>query len=113
MNRLNAYHDLVRQAICTSPYCVHGSTGPEVETQFLCDDVNGRYQLLDIGWRGKERVFTPILYVCIQNGKIWIEEDWTEEGIAEELLRQGVPKEDIVLGFQPPHMRPYTDFATA
>lgn len=38
---------------------------------------------------------------------------WTEEGIANELLRKGVPKEDIVLAFHPPDVRKYTEFATA
>jgi hypothetical protein len=42
-----------------------------------------------------------------------VEEDWTEEGIAEFLVREGVPKEEIVLGFQPPSMRPHTDSAVA
>lgn len=113
MDKLSAYRDLVRRTICISPYYMHGSTGPEVETQFLCDDDNGRYLLLDIGWRDKKRVFSPILYVCIKQEKIWIEEDWTEEGITDDLLRAGVPKEDIILAFHHPNMRPYTDFAAA
>lgn len=49
----------------------------------------------------------------IKNEKIYIEEDWTEEGIATELLTEGVPKEDIVLAFQDPETRKYTDFAVA
>ncbi|HZT40728.1 MAG TPA: XisI protein [Chthonomonadaceae bacterium] len=113
MDRLNTYRALVRKVICSSPYFVHGSVGPNVETQFLGDDANARYLLVDIGWRGKERVFKPILYVCIKQEKIWIEEDWTEDGIAEELMRLGVPKEDIVLAFHHPKLRPYTDFAVA
>lgn len=47
----------------------------------------------------------------IRNGQFWIEEDWTEEGIATDLVRAGVPKEDIVLTFHEPKMRQYTDFA--
>jgi hypothetical protein len=43
--------------------------------------------------------------------KIWIEKDTTEDGIATDLVREGVPPEDIVLAFQPPGMRQYTDFA--
>lgn len=42
-----------------------------------------------------------------------IQEDWTEEGIANELVRAGIPREDIVLGFQHPEMRKYSDFAAA
>ncbi len=39
--------------------------------------------------------------------------DSREEGIATELVEAGVPKEDIVLGFQPAKERPYTGFAIA
>ncbi|BAZ86234.1 XisI protein [Dolichospermum compactum NIES-806] len=37
----------------------------------------------------------------------------TEVGIANELVELGVPKEDIVLGFQLPSVRKYTDFAVS
>ncbi|MEA5560934.1 element excision factor XisI family protein, partial [Planktothrix agardhii] len=47
------------------------------------------------------------------NDKIYIEEDWTEEGIANELLTEGVPKEDIVLAFHDPETRKLTEFAIA
>ncbi|MGI2904577.1 element excision factor XisI family protein [Tolypothrix sp. VBCCA 56010] len=42
-----------------------------------------------------------------------IEEDRTENGIATDIVRAGVPKEDIVLAFHEPNMRQYTDFAVA
>ena len=45
--------------------------------------------------------------------KFWIEEDWKEDWIATDLVRAGVPKEDIVLAFHEPGMRQYTDFAAA
>ena len=30
-----------------------------------------------------------------------------------ELVAMGVPKDDIVLGLQPPYKRPYTDYGVA
>ncbi len=51
------------------------------------------------------------VYVRLLNGKFWIEEDWTENGIATDLVRAGVDKEDIVLAFHEPKMRQYTDYA--
>ena len=36
-----------------------------------------------------------------------------KEGIADELVRAGVPKSDIVLAFQPPELRHLTEFAVA
>jgi hypothetical protein len=49
----------------------------------------------------------------LQNGKIWIENDWTEEGLVTGLLECGVPPEDVVLAFHPPEMRSHTEFAVA
>lgn len=37
----------------------------------------------------------------------------TEHGLARELEETGVPKSDIVLGFQPPDVRPLTGYAEA
>ena len=53
------------------------------------------------------------VYVRVRDRKFWIEEDRTEDGIATDLVRAGVPKEDIVLAFHEPGMRQYTDFAVA
>ncbi|WP_425445542.1 element excision factor XisI family protein [Tychonema bourrellyi] len=52
-----------------------------------------------------------IIYIEIKDGKIWIERDGTEIGVANELLEAGVPKTDIVLAFYAPYRRPYTEFA--
>ena len=45
--------------------------------------------------------------------KVWVQQDGTEEGVALELVAAGIPKEHIVLGFQPPERRAWTDFAVA
>jgi hypothetical protein len=66
-----------------------------------------------LGWENGKRAFYTHLYVRLREGKIWIEKDTTEHGIATDLVREGVSPEDIVLAFQPPEMRQYTDFAAA
>src|SRR5262245_45496062 len=84
-----------------------------VEPCLIFDETHNYYLLKDVGWAGTERVLRTMLQVRIKEGKIWIEEDWAEKGIATNLMREGVPKEDIALGFQPPTLRPYTEFAIA
>jgi hypothetical protein len=71
------------------------------------------YQLVYVGWRDQDRIYGPVLHLDIINEKIWIQQDGTEVGIANELVELGVPKEDIVLGFQLPSVRKYTDFAVS
>lgn len=52
-----------------------------------------------------------MLHLDIIDSKIWIQQDGTEVGIANELVNFGVPKQDIVLAFDPPLVRQFTDFA--
>jgi hypothetical protein len=47
----------------------------------------------------------------LHNGKIWLEYDGTDSYIARQLVKAGVPKEDIVLAFHPPDVRPHTGYA--
>ncbi|MCP4662360.1 MAG: XisI protein [bacterium] len=48
----------------------------------------------------------------VRNGeKVWIQYDGTDPGVARELVEAGIPREAIVLGFRPPHVRPHTGFA--
>src|SRR5689334_1150917 len=61
---------------------------------------------------GKFRSHT-LAHLEIQDGKIWILTDNTEEGIATELVAMGVPKDRIVLGFYPPSVREMGEFAVA
>lgn len=66
-----------------------------------------------VDWKENKRILKTVLHVALQNGKIWIEEDLTEEGITTWFLEHGIPNAAIVLGFQPPLIRPYTEFAVA
>lgn len=44
-------------------------------------------------------MFGPVMHFDIQNGKIWIQYNGTEESVAERLVELGVPPSDIVIGF--------------
>jgi hypothetical protein len=82
----------------------------EYEIQSTFDEQQDHYQLLYVGWRGNKRDFGCILHIDIKNGKIWIQHDGTEEGIANRLVSMGVPKQDIILAFHEPYVRQFTDF---
>jgi len=84
----------------------------EYEVQTIFDDQQDHYQLLYVGWRGNKRDFGCILHLDIKCGKIWIQHDGTEEGIANRLVEMGVPNQDIILAFHDPYIRQFTDFGT-
>ena len=113
MDTLTHYQTLMQNL--QEEYCAWYSQGEEhgVDLEVIADETHGQYQLMRVGWHGESRIRKQIFYVRLKNGKFWIEEDWTEEGIANELVRLGVPRSEIVLAFNPPEMRPYTEFAVA
>jgi hypothetical protein len=56
---------------------------------------------------------STLAHLEIRSGKIWILTDNTEDGIGNELVALGVPKDKIVLAFYPPAMREMGEFAVA
>lgn len=82
----------------------------DVETQMIFDKVNHHYLLMSVGWDGNERIRGCVLHIDVKDGKIWIQHDGTEIGVANELVDMGVPKQDIVLAFHAPYKRRYTEF---
>ncbi len=85
----------------------------DAENQLIADKENKRYQVVTVGWEGKKHIHDCPIHIDIINGKIWIQRNMTEIDLDEELMRLGVPKTDIVLGFLSPKMREYTDYALA
>ncbi|MEL6940424.1 MAG: XisI protein, partial [Cyanobacteria bacterium J06598_1] len=84
----------------------------QVEAQTVFDTTRDHYQLVYVGWkRNGLRDYGCLLHLDIKDNKIWIQYDGTEGGIANKLVELGVPNQDIVLGFQPLEVRPYTEFA--
>jgi XisI protein len=69
------------------------------KVQVVFDRERDRYLLLYVGWQDEERIHGCPIHIDIQDGKIWIQQDFTEEGLANQLVELGVPKTDIVLGF--------------
>lgn len=84
-----------------------------LETQVIADTKNHHYQLVRTGWLKNEFIHHCIFHFDIKGEKIWIQQNNTELQLADELIKHGVPSSDMVLGFQPESIRPYTGFATA
>jgi hypothetical protein len=113
MDKLNHYRYLIRQILIHCAELVNRRPKTNKQTEVVFDEERDHYMLVTVGWLGQQRIRGTTVYVRIRDGKFWIEEDWLENGITSDLLAAGVPKEDIVLAFQPPEMRPYTEFAVA
>lgn len=113
MGSLNEYRQLIKDQLTEYANLENRGGADMIKADLVFDDERDHYMLFRTGWWDKRRIHAAALYVRLKDGKIWIEEDMTEDGLATDLLAAGVPKEDIVLAFHHPHLRPYTEFAAA
>ena len=113
MDKLNHYRDLIKTILTQYHQLASQTPSPDVESLLAFDETRDQYLWFQTGWRQKKRVRGITVHIQIKSNKIWLEEDWTEEGMANELLKLGVPASDIVLGFHSPEVRQFTEFALA
>ena len=85
----------------------------DIQSEVVFDRNRDRYLWMSVGWDGERRVHGCMVHIDLMGDKIWIQRDGTEEGIAADLERAGIPKDRIVLGFRPLEVRPYTGYAIA
>jgi hypothetical protein len=113
MDKLTEYPKLIKDILTEYVELCQCHPQKDMETFLVVDEAKGHYIWMNLGWQNGERITGMTVYVRLKDGKFWIEEDWTENGIATDLVEAGVPKEDIVLAFHEPKIRQYTDFAVA
>jgi hypothetical protein len=112
MDRIDEYRKLIRGILTDHARIPFAHGDLRCETVF--DAESDRYVLLVFGRdHDRRRVNVPLIHVEIIDGKIWVQNDGTEYGVAQELVDQGVPKDRIVLGFMAPERRKFSEFAVA
>lgn len=109
MEKLERYRTYIKQLL--SEYASLSPSNDEAETELVFDIERDHYQVVHTGWENRRPMYGCVLHLDIKGGKICIHHDGTEIGIADELVKLGVPKSDIVLAFHEPLVRQYTGFA--
>ncbi|NEO41515.1 MAG: XisI protein [Moorea sp. SIOASIH] len=110
LEKLQTYRSIIKQLL--SQYASYKPSHGDIEIHSIFDTENDHYQVMAIGWDKKERVYGCSVHLEIKNGKIWIQNNNTEWDIGQDLVNMNVPKNDIVIGFQPPSMRQYSGYGT-
>ena len=108
MDTIESYRQII-QSLLTAYAAIPIANG-QIDCYTVFDTKQDRYLIINVGWDSYRRVYGCVLHLDIKNGKIWVEQNMTEMRVAQELVERGVAKEDIVLGFQIPQMRQYTDY---
>ena len=109
MDKIESYRQFIKQIL--TEHAQITSNTDTIKPELIFDNENHHYQLAYVGWQGDKRVFGPVMHFDIQNGKIWIQYNGTEELVAETLVELGVPPSDIVIGFYSPFKRQFTNYA--
>lgn len=107
MDTLDKYRYIVQQVL--TEYTKISYAYGQIQTETIFDRDSDRYLLMIVGWDQNKRIHGCLVHIDIINGKLWIQRDGTECGIASELVSAGIPKEQIVLGFHPTEIRQHTE----
>jgi hypothetical protein len=111
MDNLTQYRQIIKDIL--NRYAAVPFSYGEIQQQVFIDKEENNFFLFNIGWQNKKRIHGCVVHVEIIDDKVWIQQDGIEDGIANDLLAAGIPKDKIVLAFHPPSIRPYTEFAVS
>lgn len=103
------YRELIKKVL--EKYLSYQIKDDSIEKQLIFDTERDRYLIVYVGWEDEKQIYGCPIHIDIKEGKIWIERDFTEAGVANELMELGVPKTDIILAFRSPFVRQFTGFA--
>lgn len=109
MDRLEKYREVIRQAVCAIAAEIPPEEG--IRTEMVCDDAQGHYELIQLGWEDTKRIHGILFHCDILNDKVYLEHNGTDMDVAGMFLEAGIPASDIVLGFRYPKHRHLTEFA--
>ena len=113
MEKISKYQEAILDYLNTYAREMYASDPSGIDTQIVADREGHHYELVRIGWRGKKYVHYCPLHFDIKNGKVWIQINNTEEMVGDELIKRGIPREEIILGFQPQYARKHSGFGVA
>lgn len=110
MDSVNQYQQIVKQVLREYVEYI-GSSSSTTDDVLLLDDTRSVYATFNLGWRNNSRIRIMPVLMRIVGDKIYVEDDNTDYGFVEHLLEAGVSAKNIVLAWQSPDMRQYTEFA--
>ena len=111
MDKLEGYRQIIRTVL--NPYTKITYANVPVRNIAVVDDEHGQYLIMSDGWQGVRHLHGCLIHVEIIDELLWVQRDGTEDGVTDELVAAGIPKQDIVLGFQEPSVRKYTGYGVA
>ena len=99
MDTASTYRNIIKQIILR--YARLRPSHGDIRLDEVFDEARDRYALMQVGWDRGRRVRGNLIYITLQDSKIYIEYDGMEHGIKSDLIAQGVSEENIILASLP------------
>lgn len=98
MDKVTTYRRILRRLV--NEYAGYRPSHGQIEPIPVCDPKNDNYLLIHAGWDNIHRIHATVLHLRLRDGKVLIEEDGLEQGIAQDLLDAGISSKDIVYSLE-------------
>ncbi len=96
LTKLEHYRQLLRQVIEQHAAMKPGDR--QIDSLAICDPTNDNFLMMDVGYDHVGRADDVIIHLRLRDdGKVLIEYDGIEYGVAHDLIEAGIAKEDILL----------------
>ena len=109
MDKIEKYRQILQQTV--EKYASEPRRPEQVPLVPICDRERDNYLLMRVGWDNVGRAHHTLFHFRLKDGKVWIEDDGIERGIANDLLEAGIEKEDIILAFYGRNPKPLTELS--
>ena len=109
MDSLSSFFRVIEKVL--QDYADFLGSDDQVQIECVFDREQGHYLLVEVGWEDTHRIHSTLIHIDVINQNLWIQQDNTEEGVADELIAAGISPEQIVLAFQSPERQKQTAFA--
>lgn len=110
METIEKYKQIILEELnyrCSIPII----NAPNLERQVIINKDQTEFLLLSKGWHKKHYRHNLIFHIEIKDQQVWVHADKTDVGIASKFVENGIPAQDIVLGFLPEYARKLSGFA--
>ena len=82
-------------------------------TLAIIDQENHHYQSVVHGFINDRHLFNVQFHFDIIEDKVWLQCNHTDWDFGDDLICRGIPKSDIILGFQPEYARFYSGYGVS
>lgn len=97
LDKLERYRQILQRVV--EYHAAMPGEPEDVESIPICDPVHDNYLLMDVGQEGNRRAAYVVFHLRLQDGRVRVERDGIEYGIAQDLIKAGIAEEDIVFTF--------------